>query len=74
MGACISSKPTPIEEQEHQENKTVDYLPLYTLKQELLAKVGFADEHPYKAFCSWRFEKSIRRDAEFLANITKFRE
>ena len=74
MGACISSKATPAEEQDQQEKKAMDYLPLYTLKQELLTEMGFDDDHPFKIFCCWRFEKSIRRDAEFLTNITKFRE
>lgn len=32
------------------------------------------DDHPYKIFCSWRFAKSLRQDAEFLTNIQQFRD
>ena len=69
MGACLASKSLQNTDMEGMELKEEDYLPLYSLKQELLAKLCFDDEHPYRIFCCWRFAKSLRRDAEFLTNI-----
>lgn len=50
-----------------------EYFPIFMLKQELLEKIDLTDENPFKIFCTWRFNNSIRRTEIFKRNLTKYR-
>lgn len=73
MGTCAMGKPEAKNDEVGRSECDKEFYPLYMLKQELLEKMGFQDDHPYKIFCSWRFKDSIRREAIFKKNINKYR-
>jgi hypothetical protein len=50
-----------------------EYYPLFMLKGELMEKMGFSDEHPYKIFCNWRFKDSVRQEEIFKKNLNRMR-
>ena len=60
MGNCSMGK----KEEKHDDSSKIEcdkeFYPLYMLKHELMEKMDFKDDHPYKIFCTWRFKHSIR--------------
>ena len=45
-----------------------EYYPLFMLKQELMEKMDFSEDHAYKIFCTWRFRNSVRKEEVFKKN------
>ena len=51
-----------------------EFYPLFMLKRELMGKMDFKDDHPYKIFVNWRFKDSVRRQEIFKKNLAKSRQ
>lgn len=64
-------KPEIKNEEHNKSENDKEYFPLFMLKKELMDKMEFQDDHPYKIFCNWRFKDSIRREEIFKKNLVR---
>lgn len=71
MGQCVMSKPEIKSNQIQKAAEEKEFYPLFMLKKELMAKMDFKDDHPYKIFINWRFKDSVRRQEIFKRNLAK---
>ena len=74
MGACCSTETDVKSMKENEEEQMVNYMPLLTLKRQLMNKLGITDDHFYQIFITYRFKNSIRRSEQFEKNIQIIRE
>ena len=73
MGNCIIGKQEARKDENDRSEAKQEYLPLVMLKRELMDKMGFQQDHPFKIFCTWRFMNSVRREEIFKRNLQKQR-
>ena len=74
MGNCVIGKQEARKDDVERAESKREYLPLVLLKKELMEKMGFQQDHPFKIFCNWRFMNSVRREEIFKRNLQKCRQ
>ena len=64
-------KPEIKDEEDENKIQEKEYYPMFMLKRELMEKMGFTEDHPFKIFCNWRFKDSIRHEEIFKKNLVR---
>ena len=73
MGACFSVKSNAEGQITAEQEKMLQFKPLFTLKQQLLERFNMTDDHHFSVFCTIRFRNSVRSNKTFLENIENIR-
>ena len=69
MGVCLSVKKDNRGLTNIDPEQIAQYVPLYTLKRNLLNELCMSDDHFYQSFITYRFRNSLRKSTEVKQNV-----
>jgi len=69
MGVCLSVKKDNQSRLTDDKETIAQYVPLFTLKQNLLRDLNMSDDHFYQSFITYRFKNSLRKSSEVRTNV-----
>ena len=69
MGVCLSVKKDNSNRLNDDKEAIVQYVPLFTLKQNLLRELNISDDHFYQSFITYRFKNSLRKSDGVRKNV-----
>ena len=69
MGVCLSLKKDNQGRLNNEQEQIAQYVPLYTLKRNLLGELNMTDDHFFQSFVTYRFKNSLRKSPEVKINI-----